>query len=160
MTSSWRNEQSFSLEIIINHFKTESVFFIDFVSFLLILSSSFFAGFIYRPDRFSHKSGLWSLSVIIAGVFVIHSMRSSRLMNLAMFLLLGLIMLMTKHFYLTRKFHKIFNHNTVKIISNMTISNMTKIIKIHNRKVTAKPHDQILTCNRRKRRMSNIKLIL
>ena len=52
---------------------------------LLILPSSFFAGLINRHDKFCRKSGLWSISVIIAGVLPIHSMRSSSLISSAMF---------------------------------------------------------------------------
>ena len=98
LMSSWINEQSFLLETSINHFKTESVFFhwlkwSSEISFplifsmisLLTLPSSFFTGLINWHNEFCQKSGLWSLSVIKAGVLAIHSMWSSRLMSSAMF---------------------------------------------------------------------------
>ena len=52
---------------------------------LLTLPSLFFAGLINQHDGFCQKSGLWSLSVIKAGILAIHSMWSSRLMSSAMF---------------------------------------------------------------------------
>ena len=96
--SSWINEQSFLLEMRINHFKIESLFFhwlkwSSEISFplifsmisLLTLPSSFFAGLIDWHNGFCRKSGLWSLSVIKGGVLAVHSMQSSRLMSSAMF---------------------------------------------------------------------------
>ena len=52
---------------------------------LVTLPSSFFAGLINRQDGFCRKFGLWSLSVIKAGVLAIHSMWSSRLMRSTIF---------------------------------------------------------------------------
>ena len=98
LMSSWINEESLLLEISINHFKTETVFFNWFkwsseISFSLILSmislltlpSSFFTRLIDQHDRFYRKSGLWFLSVLKAVGLAIHSTRSSRLMRSAMF---------------------------------------------------------------------------
>ena len=51
------------------------------------------------------------------------------------------LQLITKYFPRSHKFHKIFNHNTVKVSQSCT-NNMSKIMKGHNRKVTSRPHDK------------------
>ena len=56
------------------------------------------------------------------------------------------LQLVTKHFPRSHKLHKIFNRNIVKV-SYSCVSNMSKIIKGHNKKVTLKPPDQRPKCN-------------
>ena len=56
------------------------------------------------------------------------------------------LQLVTKHFPRSHKLHKIFNRNIVKV-SYSCVSNMSKIIKGHNKKVTSKPPDQRPKCN-------------
>ena len=60
------------------------------------------------------------------------------------------LQLITKHFPRSHKLHKIFNRNTVKV-SYSYMTNMLKIIKGHNKKVTSKPCDQRPKCNCRKK---------
>ena len=52
------------------------------------------------------------------------------------------LQLLTKHFPISHKLHKIFNCNTVKVIYSC-MNNMSKIINGHNKKVTSKPREQI-----------------
>ena len=58
--------------------------------------------------------------------------------------------LIAKQFPKSCKLHKIFNRNAVKV-SYSCMSNMSKIIKGNNKKVTLKPTDQELKYNCRKK---------
>ena len=64
--------------------------------------------------------------------------------------------LLTKRFLTIRKLSKVFSHNTVKV-SCGCMSNMSEIIKGHDKKVTAKPPDQMpkCSCRKKKKRMSS-----
>ena len=60
----------------------------------------------------------------------------------------------TQNFPRSHKLQNIFNCNTVNV-SYSCMNNMLKIIKGHNKKVTAKSRDQTPKCNCKKIRMSN-----
>ena len=57
-----------------------------------------------------------------------------------------LLNLIEKHFPRSRKLHKIFNKNTVKVSYSCT-QNMSQIIKGHNKKIVQKETQETLECN-------------